>query len=125
MQSKIKKIQYLMALLFIGLLIPFVLQRNFYPLLRFGMFAEPVRDSIQTETFYVQVSQGGAPTVFNPLQLGIYPATFDYWLRNYHYRQQGQLLLQQLHQSTGMGGTWQLVRVVPPDRTVVANQQWP
>jgi len=125
--NTIKK-QYAVGILCIVLALPFVLQRSFYPFMRFGMFAEPVTDSIQTEQFFVQVGQRSRPTTFtrfNPAEIGIYPATFDYWLRNYYYRQQGPLLLQQLQASTGTAGVWQLVRVVPPDSAVVVSRQLP
>jgi hypothetical protein len=78
-------------------LIPFVLLTDLFPFFRFGMFAEPVRSSIQTELFQIiTINEQGKEEVFNPDKLGINSADFNYLCRNYYYRNEGEIFLKNI-----------------------------
>jgi hypothetical protein len=78
-------------------LIPFVLLTDLFPFFRFGMFAEPVRSSIQTELFrIITINEQGKEEVFNPDKLGINSADFNYLCRNYYYRNEGETFLKNI-----------------------------
>lgn len=79
----------------LGLLVPFILQTTLYPLFRFGMFAEPVRYTIQTERFelwYRPASSHLQPIPASSLR--VQKSTLDYLLRNYYYRHETDLFLE-------------------------------
>jgi hypothetical protein len=120
----------LAALVGLWLLGPFVLLRDAFPFFRYGMFAEPVRYQVQTETFFVRYSTGQRPAqAFDPAQIGMPRPTYRLLLRNYHYRQQGPVLLHRLAtalraRGAEATGQWQLCRVMGfRDTTTVAT--WP
>jgi hypothetical protein len=120
----------LAALVGLWLLGPFVFLRDAFPFFRYGMFAEPVRLRVQTEAFFVRYGPGQPPAQeFDPAQIGMPRPTYRLLLRNYHYRQQGPVLLRQLATSLRLRGSeakgqWQLCRVMDfRDTTVVAT--WP
>jgi hypothetical protein len=78
-------------------LIPFVLLTDLFPFFRFGMFAEPVRSSIQTELFQIiTINNQGKEEVFNPDKLGINSVDFNYLCRSYYYRNEGETLLRNI-----------------------------
>jgi hypothetical protein len=78
-------------------LIPFVLLTDLFPFFRFGMFAEPLKSSIQTELFQViTISDKGKEEVFNPDKMGINSADFNYLCRNYYYRREGEIFLKNI-----------------------------
>jgi hypothetical protein len=80
-------------------LIPFILLTDLFPFFRFGMFAEPVRSSIQTELFQIiTINDQGKEEVFNPDKLGINSADFNYLCRNYYYRNEGEIFLKNISQ---------------------------
>ena len=81
-------------------LIPFVLLTDLFPFFRFGMFAEPVKSSIQTELFQViTVNDDGKEEVFNPQRMGINSADFNYLCRNYYYRREGEIFLKKISEA--------------------------
>lgn len=93
--SKLKTI--VTAGLLFSMLLPFVLQTDLYPFFRFGMFAEPVRYEVQLERFVVIMEGSKTGRIsLDPLQVGIRPSTFDYLLRNYHYRNEHEKFLKNL-----------------------------
>ncbi|WP_026998343.1 hypothetical protein [Eisenibacter elegans] len=73
----------------LGLWLPFVLMLNYYPLFRFGMFAEPIRQAAQAE-YFVVCSAGQR---LQPEALQLNQEYYDYIVRHYYYRQQGVALL--------------------------------
>lgn len=85
----------LTACVLAGLLVPFILQTTLYPFFRFGMFAEPVRYTVQTERFelwYRPASSGFKPIPAS--SLNVQKSTLDYLLRNYYYRNESELFLE-------------------------------
>jgi hypothetical protein len=93
----VNKKNIMTIILFAGLLLPFVLITDFFPFLRFGMFAEPIKKDIQTEQFIVyKTSSRGVKEIFNPEQIGINPNTFHYLCRNYYYRNEMKLFADKL-----------------------------
>lgn len=109
--------------------VPFVLQTDLYPLFRFGMFAEPVKREVQTETFALRVIEvGGKLRMVNPEETGL--GSLAYLMRNYYYRHEADTLLRRIHQITPRTAAvrqWQLLRMVSkvtpyqPDTTVVST----
>ena len=81
----VNKKNIMTTIMFIGLLAPFILITDFFPFLRFGMFAEPIKKDIQTEKFIVyKTDLQGSDSLFNPEEIGINPNTFLYLCRNYY-----------------------------------------
>jgi hypothetical protein len=75
-------------------LIPFVLLTDLFPFFRFGMFAEPLKSSIQTESFQVTIiHNNGKEEIFNPQEISVNSADFNYLCRNYFYRKEGEKFL--------------------------------
>ncbi len=82
---------------FIGLWIPFILQTNMYPFFRFSMFAEPVKNSIQQEQFYINRKfLTGKEVIFIPEVIGIKKSSLDNLLRNYYYRKEVSVFMEKL-----------------------------
>ncbi|MBT31175.1 MAG: hypothetical protein CMO01_16085 [Thalassobius sp.] len=80
---------------FLTFIIPFILQKSIFPFYRFGMFAEPVVNQIQTEKFEVLIEYTKQKKeVFNAQERGLYESIFSYLMRNYYYRKQTQDILQ-------------------------------
>jgi hypothetical protein len=78
-------------------LIPFVLLTDLFPFFRFGMFAEPLKSSIQTEYFHVSVIHSdGKEEIFDPQKYSVNSADLNYLCRNYFYRQEGEKFLSNL-----------------------------
>jgi len=78
-------------------LIPFILLTDLFPFFRFGMFAEPLKFSIQTESFYVTIIRDDSKEeMFDPQKYSINSADFNYLCRNYYYRKEGELFLKNL-----------------------------
>lgn len=109
--------------------IPFVFQTDLYPLFRFGMFAEPVRREIQTESFALRIISNADKTyILSPEESKL--GSLAYLMRNYYYRQEADTLLKRMHFITPHSDTiaeWQLLRMVSEvahrkiDTTVVAS----
>lgn len=110
-------------------LLPFVLQTDLYPLFRFGMFAEPVRREVQTETFVLRVVyRSGSQRIVSPPEVHL--NSLAYLMRNYYYRREADTLLariQRIHPQKASVREWQLLRVTSPvaryrpDTAVVAR----
>ena len=87
--------------LLFGLFAPFIFITDFFPFLRFGMFAEPIKKNIQTEKFIIYSTNNyGEKTIFNPRTIGINPNTFYYLCRNYYYRNETKLFTDKIFLST-------------------------
>lgn len=117
--------------------LPFVLQTDIYPLFRFGMFAEPIKRAVQTESFALAtVDSTGKRHLVPPT--AAHSGSIAYLMRNYYYRNQADTLLARLARihknAAGQGGAaalacreWQLLRVTSgvahyrPDTVVVAR----
>jgi WD40 repeat protein len=113
-------------LLFFGFTaLPFLLMNDFIPFYRLGMFAEPVRSVPSGETFQVVVSDSSGQCHLWDYRLAHLPNDPAYLFRNYHYRQQGELLLKQLSKLPSSSGirSWELRRILLPaaDTLVVAT----
>ncbi len=93
--------------------IPFILITDIYPFFRFGMFAEPVKQDVQLEQFAIRYEDTqGSLHLVSPLQLGI--GSLPYLMRNYYYRQQSNVLLQNIHyvyHAKTHVKEWQLLRI--------------
>lgn len=72
---------------FILLSLPFVFLKTIYPFFRFGMFAEPVKTTVQTESFvvYYQTSTG-EKRAFDGTQIGLSKTVYANMMRNYYYK---------------------------------------
>lgn len=70
-------------------------------MLRFGMFAEPIRYSSQREYFMVYERNNSAQAwkPFDSEAIGLHPNAFTYLLRNYYYRSESAQLLNIIDQS--------------------------
>jgi len=119
----------LIPLVLLMIWVPFVLQTDVYPLFRFGMFAEPVRRTVQTETFALRIMDAnGTQRLVEPEETGL--GSLAYLMRNYYYRREADTLLHRIHRITPQAGPvtqWQLLRIVSkvaryqPDTTIVAT----
>lgn len=78
-------------------LLPFVLMTDIFPLLRFAMFAEPIKKMKYAELFFVTISDGGKQRKYDPEKYELQEESFQYLLRNYFYRGQSRELLQKLN----------------------------
>lgn len=108
-----------------ALLIPFIFQQTFYPFFRFGMFAEPIKRSIQTEQFFLAVTkEDGMLDLEIAEATGIEKSTLEYLLRNYYYRNESEQFLKQVvmffpeHQ---IPDTLFIIRKLENDTSVVAS----
>ena len=109
--------------------VPFVMQTDLYPFFRFGMFAEPVKREVQTETFGLRITDvAGKQRIVAPQETGL--GSLTYLMRNYYYRQQSDTLLRRIHSLSKISPAakqWQLLRIVSevshykPDTAVVAT----
>jgi hypothetical protein len=94
--------KYVIFLSILWLLIPFVLLTDLFPLFRFGMFAEPVRNITSIErlaVYYQNITLNYE--LFQSEQVGISEGHFAYLLRYYVYQRKLQQLFRQLHQIAG------------------------
>ncbi|UZR94610.1 hypothetical protein [Chondrinema litorale] len=79
---------------FLTFIIPFILQKSIFPFYRFGMFAEPVINKVQTEKFEILIEYNKhKKEVFNAQERGLYESIFTYLMRNYYYRNQTEEIL--------------------------------
>lgn len=77
-------------------LLPFVVLTDFFPFVRFGMFAEPVKSSGQVEQFVILAQKVTQKTEINEQLMGLHKGQLDYLYRNYYYRHQSDLLLKRV-----------------------------
>ena len=118
-----KRIALLLVLAGFGL--PFIFQTDFYPFLRYGMFALPPTQETPQELFRIYQYRDSTWQALDPLDIGFYPATFDYLCRNYHYRKEGPQLLHNLVTPLASAGhspeMLALVRIRLADSAAVAK----
>lgn len=79
--------------------LPFVLMTDLFPFMRFGMFAEPVKTTRQTEFFIITLKRGNNEKVIDPITSGIPVQTLNYLARNSYYQQRADELLSTVAQS--------------------------
>ncbi|MEY3417867.1 MAG: hypothetical protein RL060_1979 [Bacteroidota bacterium] len=79
--------------------LPFVLMTDLFPFMRFGMFAEPVKTTRQTEFFIITLERGNTEKVIDPNTSGIPVQTLNYLARNSYYQQRADELLRTVAQS--------------------------
>jgi hypothetical protein len=77
-----KKVVFITLLL---VWLPFALLTDFFPFLRFGMFAEPVNLAKQ-ELFELYTLESGKLRKFNTYLWGIDEGVFHYLVRKYYYQ---------------------------------------
>lgn len=94
-----------------AILVPFILLTDIYPFFRFGMFAEPVTQRSQLEQFAIRyIQQNQTAHLLNPAEMGL--GSLSYLMRNYYYRQQSGILLQNIHHIYNADvREWQLLRI--------------
>ncbi len=103
----------MVTIILAGLILPFILITDFFPFLRFGMFAEPIKKDIQTEQFIVYETKHNTKIIFNPEKIGINPNTFHYLCRNYYYRNEMQLFSDKIFSSTnGLVNEIEIKRII-------------
>jgi len=110
----VKKTVYVITLCLIFL--PFVLVTDIFPFFRFGMFAEPVRRAVQTESFVVEFENlRGQTQIFNPEKYEIPEENFQYLARNYYYRKEAPLMLKRLRAAQAFTTkNWSLFKITFP-----------
>jgi hypothetical protein len=86
-------------LFLVVLWLPFVLLTDLFPLMRFGMFAEPIKTQKQTEYFMVSLQHGNQEKIVSPNISGIPEQTFNYLARNCYYQDKAQILLHNISKS--------------------------
>ncbi len=99
-----------------GFILPFIFLRDFYPFYRFGMFAEPVKNSVQKEIFIIQFTNSKNQTkIFEPENYGWNKDTFSFLKRNYFYRRESHKLLHIIKNKITEKDTrnWKLLQLLP------------
>jgi hypothetical protein len=95
MSVKIKN--FIIPALLIAITIPFVLQTDLFPFLRFGMFAEPIQPQTEFETFEVSyVDRSNKEVIVSSKSFGIEKHFFPYLARNHYYRNESDLFLKKI-----------------------------
>lgn len=112
MSVKIKNI--IIPTLLIAITIPFVLQTDLFPFLRFGMFAEPIKPQTELEAFEISyLDKTNKETIVSPESLGIEKHFFPYLARNHYYRNESDVFLKKI--STILPDTniveWRLIKI--------------
>ena len=115
------------------LFIPFVFITDFFPFMRLGMFAEPVRSSLQTELFTVFVSKNNTTNFkqLNSEKMGIPHSSLEYLGRNYFYKKQSEVFLDKLHQNYSVQkSTFRFYQIIIPlnqtigDTTLIVEKKY-
>ena len=99
MEPDLLSMKYLFVLL---LWLPFVLMTDLFPFMRFGMFAEPVKTTRQTEFFIITLKRGNNEKVIDPITSGIPVQTLNYLARNSYYQQRADELLSTVAKSANI-----------------------
>jgi hypothetical protein len=122
---KNRKRNIVLFLVWLGFALPFILQTDIYPFLRYAMFAEPVRHKIQEESFFLKFyDKGEAVVIFETEEIGLYKSTVDYLLRNHYYRNEADKFLQKIkHSLTTVPGIYktEFLHSLDGDTTIVAT----
>ncbi len=100
------------AMAFAGLLVPFVSFKDIYPFYRFGMFAEPAYGSDRkSEVFFARYQVNGTKLTLDPQTFGMPDSQWQALSRNYFYRGEGKMLLQNFQQLQPETTHWELLQV--------------
>lgn len=70
--------------IFCAFSVPFIAVQTFYPFYRFGMFAEPQRQSPENLSLYLRVEKQNT-ILFDPTSIGLTHSQWNYLLRKYFY----------------------------------------
>lgn len=97
------------------LLFPFILISDIYPFFRFGMFAEPIRQTVQTERFIICYYNLESKLKILPFEtIGFEESHLLYILRSYYYRGKLEQFFSQIHQISKKSlqiKRWELLRL--------------
>jgi len=120
-QFKNLRLKKMVIMVFMTLfLAPFILISDFFPFSRFGMFAEPIKRKIQSETFLVRyIDSNNNPKTWNFKSVGLYTSP-EYLIRNYYYKKESVLFLKKIN-SISKDETikeWQLIKLSSPSQTI-------
>jgi len=120
-QFKNLRLKKMVIMVFMTLfLAPFILISDFFPFSRFGMFAEPIKRKIQSETFLVRyIDSNNNPKTWNFKSVGLYTSP-EYLIRNYYYKKESVLFLKKIN-SISTDETikeWQLIKLSSPSQTI-------
>lgn len=98
MKIRVRNIIIILSL--VAVTLPFILVTDLFPFMRFGMFAEPVKHTAQTESFILTyLTREGKEKVFDPQEIGIEPHFFFYLTRNYYYRKESTILFEKVERA--------------------------
>ncbi len=78
-----------------------MLLTDLFPFMRFGMFAEPVHNNVQTEYFYVVAVSHGKENLLDTESIGLSPSSFNYLARDNFYQKRSRVLLDDLGRAAG------------------------
>jgi hypothetical protein len=88
---------WVILIVFVWLLVPFILMTDLYPLFRFGMFAESVQNPHQIEKLTIQYQEkNGIFRDFRSDWIGLSEGHFAYLLRHYYYQDKIQQVFRQI-----------------------------
>ena len=76
------------------LILPFLTITDFYPFMRFGMFAEPIKSNNQLEIFYLGFKKADKVKIVKTDFLGLSEGQFNYLARDYYYKGKTSQLLE-------------------------------
>ena len=111
MGNKLK--YFIITITLVLIVLPFILLTDIFPFLRFGMFAEPVRQETQKEKLVVTYLVNENEKEFDPKEAGIGDNTFYYLARNYYYRKEADSFLEKTSQLVPIKATeWRLKRII-------------
>ena len=107
------------------LTLPFIFIKTLFPFYRFGMFAEPVKTSTQTERLSIRYQQeNGLWTSFDGTEIGLSESVFASLMRKHHYQDQEVELLQKtasVYQKAII--VWEMWRFEQQDSTRIGSWQ--
>lgn len=86
-----------MVMLSLFFLIPFLTMNDFFPFMRWGMFAEMPNRSLRIEKMDVYYVQNGQSFCLNPLDIDVSTHVWGYILRKFYYKKQQQELLKEVN----------------------------
>ncbi|GAB4128513.1 MAG: hypothetical protein OHK0045_02790 [Raineya sp.] len=66
--------------------LPFLFLTDFYPFLRFGMFAEPIQPKTSQETFEIYTEENQKLAKYNTYLWGLDAEVFNYLARKHYYQ---------------------------------------
>jgi hypothetical protein len=97
------------------LIFPFILVSDIYPFFRFGMFAEPIHQTVQTERFVICYYDLESKLKILPFETtGFEESHLLYILRSYYYRGNLEQFFSQIHQISKKSlqiNRWALLRI--------------